>query len=131
MRPAQPARHASTERLNSALGVLSIPEKRLCIDSNKIARCKIRSVPVVRETGRALGVMAFFNPADAADFASRHVFLAHHLGRQTAGHVDAQFYLMTGVYTRALQIYRDGAEQLQVAAKRLMISVPDRTRSLP
>jgi diguanylate cyclase (GGDEF)-like protein len=138
---------ASTERLNSAFGVLSIPEKRLCIeherdmldagplrtawqqtqqhlmtwaqrqnrplvlngagrDSNKIARCKILSVPVVRETGRVLGVMAFFNPVSAPDFASRHVFLARHLGRQTASLVDAQFDLMTGLYTR------DGIEQM-------------------
>jgi diguanylate cyclase (GGDEF)-like protein len=156
---------ASTERLDSALGVLSIPEKRLCIeherdmldagplrtawqqtqqhlmtwaqrqnrplvlngagrDSNKIARCKILSVPVVRETGRVLGVMAFFKPADAADFASRHVFLARHLGRQTASLVDAQFDLMTGLYTR------DGIEQMYgglsdgpVAADRSIIYV--------
>jgi len=132
---------ASTERLHSALGVLYIPDKRLCIehdrdildapplreawkqtqqhlitwaqrqhrplvingagrDSQKVSRCKILSVPVVRDTGRVLGVLAFFNPADAADFASRHVFLARHLGRQTASIIDTQFDLMTGLYTR-------------------------------
>ena len=134
---------ASTERLKAAFGVLFIPNKRLCIEherlrdglktaslrtawlqtqqhllawaqrqnrplvsnaagrnSTKIPPCKILSVPITRDTGRALGVMAFFNPPDAADFASRHVFLARHLGRQTASLVDAQFDLMTGLYTR-------------------------------
>jgi len=49
-----------------------------------IPPCKILSVPIMRDSGRSLGVMAFFNPPEAADFASRHVFLARHLGRQTA-----------------------------------------------
>ncbi len=132
---------ASTLRLKSAFGVLSIPSKRLCIEHERepqkaaplkiawlktqqnliswaqrqnrplvsngagrnsatIPPCKILSVPIMRDAGRSLGVMAFFNPPDAADFASRHVFLARHLGRQTASFVDAQFDLMTGLYTR-------------------------------
>jgi diguanylate cyclase (GGDEF)-like protein len=70
------------------------------------ANCKIMSVPIVRDTGRVLGAMAFFNGADASDFASRHVFLARHLGRQMASIVDLQFDLMTGLYTR------DGLEQM-------------------
>jgi diguanylate cyclase (GGDEF)-like protein len=70
------------------------------------ANCKIMSVPIVRETGRVLGVMAFFNTPDASDFAARHVFLARHLGRQMAAIVDSQFDLMTGLYTR------DGLEQM-------------------
>jgi diguanylate cyclase (GGDEF)-like protein len=70
------------------------------------ANCKIMSVPIVRETGRVLGVMAFFNSPDASDFAPRHVFLARHLGRQMAAIVDSQFDLMTGLYTR------DGLEQM-------------------
>jgi diguanylate cyclase (GGDEF)-like protein len=70
------------------------------------ANCKIMSVPIVRETGRVLGVMAFFNMPAAPDFASRHVFLARHLGRQMAAIVDSQFDLMTGLYTR------DGLEQM-------------------
>ena len=133
--------NAATERLQCALGVLFVPDKRLTIehetdmlaavplrevwlkiqqqlivwaqrqqrplvvnragkDGVKLARCKILSVPIVRETGRVLGVMAFFNPADSPDFESRHVFLARHLGRETAALVDAQFDLMTGLYTR-------------------------------
>ena len=64
------------------------------------ARCKILSVPIVREGGRVVGVLAFFNPREAQDFSQRHVFLARHLGRQTASLVDAQFDLMTGLYTR-------------------------------
>ncbi len=69
-------------------------------DGKIVRRPKILSVPVVRDSGRVLGVLAFYNPHDAADFASRHVFLARHLGRQTATLVDAQFDLMTGLYTR-------------------------------
>jgi diguanylate cyclase (GGDEF)-like protein len=132
---------AATERLDCALGVLSIPEKRLMImhertkdqtqplrdvwhqtqqhllhwaqrqkrpflmnsagrTGQKLPRCKILSVPVLRDTGRVLGVLAFFNPADAPSFETRHEFLARHLGRETAGIVDAQFDLMTGLYTR-------------------------------
>jgi diguanylate cyclase (GGDEF)-like protein len=66
----------------------------------KITRCRILCVPVVRETGRVIGLLAFFNPPEARDYQSRHTFLARHLGRQTAGVVDAQFDLMTGLYTR-------------------------------
>jgi diguanylate cyclase (GGDEF)-like protein len=131
---------ASAERLKCAFAVMSIPNKRLCIEherdlldaaplkkawrqtqvqlvawaqrhnrplvinkvstGHKITPCKILSVPVVRDNGRVLGIMAFFNPPDGADFASRHVFLARHLGRQSASIVDAQFDLMTGLYTR-------------------------------
>ena len=69
-------------------------------------RCKILSVPVVRDTGRIIGILAFLNPPEAADFAQRHVFLARHLGRQAAALVEAQFDLMTGLYTR------DGLEQM-------------------
>ncbi len=130
---------AATMRLHCALGVLSVPEKRLVLEHERDAaaplraawkqseqhlitwaqrqnrplvingggrgtqeapRCKILSVPVVRDNGRVLGVLAFFNPPGAPDFASRHVFLARHLGRQTASLIAAQFDLMTGLYTR-------------------------------
>jgi diguanylate cyclase (GGDEF)-like protein len=70
------------------------------------ARCKILSVPLVRDSGRLIGIMAFFNASVAVDFAPRHVFLARHLGRQMASLVDSQFDLMTGLYTR------DGIEQI-------------------
>jgi diguanylate cyclase (GGDEF)-like protein len=63
-------------------------------------RCKILGVPVVRDTGQVIGVLGFYNPAAAPDFASRHVFLARHLGRQAAGMVESQFDLMTNLYTR-------------------------------
>jgi diguanylate cyclase (GGDEF)-like protein len=76
-----------------------------------IARCKILAVPVVRDTGRVLGVLAFFNGEDAPDFAARHVFLARHLGREAAAIVDAQFDLMTGLYTRG------GLEQMFTSMK--------------
>ena len=67
---------------------------------DKVAMCKLLAVPVVRDTGRVIGVLAFYNPTQAPDFASRHVFLARHLGRQTASIVDTQFDLITGLYNR-------------------------------
>ena len=57
-------------------------------------------MPIGREGGRVLGVLVFCNPAESADFCNRHIFLASHLGRQMAALVDAQFDLMTGLYTR-------------------------------
>jgi diguanylate cyclase (GGDEF)-like protein len=64
------------------------------------ARVRILGVPVVRDSGQVIGVLGFFNPASAPEFASRHIFLARHLGRQAAGIVESQFDLMTGLYTR-------------------------------
>jgi diguanylate cyclase (GGDEF)-like protein len=80
-------------------------QKTLMINSGaraetRVPTCKILSVPIVRDTGRVLGILAFFNPAGAGDFVSRHEFLARHLGRQTASIVESQFDLMTGLYTR-------------------------------
>jgi diguanylate cyclase (GGDEF)-like protein len=63
--------------------------------------CKMMCVPIVRETGRVVGIMAFYNPPQAKDFVPRHVFLARHIGRQAASLVEAQFDLMTGLYTRS------------------------------
>jgi diguanylate cyclase (GGDEF)-like protein len=132
---------ASTERLGSALGILSVPDKRLTVFCERDAaaaslreawrqtephlrnwaqrqkrplvvnkaraahdnlmRCKVICVPIVRESGRVMGLMAFYNPATAPDFRERHAFLARHIGRQAAGIVEAQFDLMTGLYTRS------------------------------
>jgi len=64
------------------------------------ARVRILGVPVVRDSGQVIGVLGFFNPASAPEFASRHIFLARHLGRQAASIVESQFDLMTGLYTR-------------------------------
>jgi diguanylate cyclase (GGDEF)-like protein len=74
--------------------------------AGRMARCKILCVPVVRESGRVIGALAFFNPPQARDYQNRHTFLARHLGRHTAGVVEAQFDLMTGLYTR------EGLEQM-------------------
>jgi diguanylate cyclase (GGDEF)-like protein len=65
-----------------------------------VPRCKILSVPMVRDTGRVIGVLAFFNPPESDNYGSRQTFLARHLGRQAASIVDTQFDLMTGLYTR-------------------------------
>ena len=137
---------AAMQRLESAYGVLIVPEKRIRVERDLSgtpllrdtcrqteqhlitfaqrqnrplivngqpprqaggpARCKILSVPVTRDTGEVIGVLAFFNPPQAPEFAARHVFLARHLGRQTATVVETQFDLMTGLHTR------DGLEQM-------------------
>jgi diguanylate cyclase (GGDEF)-like protein len=133
---------AATERLQSALGILCIPDKHLTVthenkrdasaglleawshtqqhlitwvqrqnrplvvngagrQGNNLPRCKVLCVPVVQESGRVIGVLAFYNPPQAPDYLSRHVFLARHIGRQAASIVEAQFDLMTGLYTRS------------------------------
>jgi diguanylate cyclase (GGDEF)-like protein len=136
---------AAAARLQSALSVIYIPGRRLCLEraqgsryaaqmlqawqrtrqhlltwaqrhnrpllvggaggKERKARVRILGVPVVRDSGQVIGVLGFFNPASAPDFAGRHVFLARHLGRQAAGIVENQFDLMTGLHTR------DGLEQ--------------------
>jgi diguanylate cyclase (GGDEF)-like protein len=84
--------------------------------SNKLfPPCKILSVPVARDNGRILGILAFYNPESAADFQSRHMFLARHLGKETGHLVESQFDLMTGLYTR------DGLEQMY-------LNVPEESR---
>jgi diguanylate cyclase (GGDEF)-like protein len=69
--------------------------------STKIIRCKVLCVPVVRESGPVVGALTFYNPPEAPDFLQRHAFLAQHIGRQAASIVEAQFDLMTGLYTRS------------------------------
>jgi diguanylate cyclase (GGDEF)-like protein len=133
---------AATVRLDSALGILCIPDKRMTLKyehektaaaalqgaweqtrqrlitwvqqqnrplmvngvgsgSSTLTRCKLLCVPVVRDSGRVIGALAFYNRPDAPDFIGRHVFLARHIGRQAASLVEAQFDLMTGLYTRS------------------------------
>jgi diguanylate cyclase (GGDEF)-like protein len=75
-----------------------------------MVRCKVLCVPIVRDTGRVIGAMAFYNPPEAADFLARQVFLARLIGRQAASIVEAQFDLMTGLYTRS------GLDQMYSAA---------------
>jgi diguanylate cyclase (GGDEF)-like protein len=130
----------ATSRLNSALGVLYVPDKRLTVKcenqaasvslfeawgqtqehlitwvqrqnrplvinsvgrrGKNLTRCKVLCVPVVRETGRVIGALAFYKFPQAEDYCGREVFLARHIGRQAASIVEAQFDLMTGLYTR-------------------------------
>jgi diguanylate cyclase (GGDEF)-like protein len=94
------------------------------------ARCKLLSVPMVREEGRVIGVMAFFKSCDAADFGRSQVFLARHLGRQAASLVDAQFDLMTGLYTRGglEQIYARDRDEAPVRAGSVIYIDIDRMR---
>jgi diguanylate cyclase (GGDEF)-like protein len=69
--------------------------------TRRFAPCKILAVPIALSNGKVIGVLAFFRRHDAADFSGRQVFLARHLGRQTATLVEVQFDLMTGLYTRS------------------------------
>ena len=132
----------ATTRLNSALGVLYVPDKRLTVKhengaaaastllaawsqtrehliawvqrqnrplalnnvgrkGKQLTKCKILCVPIVREAGRVIGALAFYNLPLAEDYSKRQVFLARHIGRQAASIVEAQFDLMTGLYTRS------------------------------
>lgn len=87
-------------------------------------RCKVLGVPVVRDTGRVIGVLAFYNASNAPDFMTKHVFLARHLGRQAASLVEAQFDLMTGLYTRGGldQMYR-GFDDVSDCAERSLLYI--------
>jgi diguanylate cyclase (GGDEF)-like protein len=76
-----------------------------------LVKCKVLCVPIVRDSGRVIGVLAFYNPPEASDFLARHVFLARLIGRQAASIVEAQFDLMTGLYTRS------GLDQMYDAAE--------------
>jgi diguanylate cyclase (GGDEF)-like protein len=66
-----------------------------------MAPCKVMSVPIIRDNGRVLGILAFYNPAEAEDYLPRHVFLARNIGRQAASLIESQFDLMTGLYNRS------------------------------
>jgi diguanylate cyclase (GGDEF)-like protein len=133
---------AATERLQSALGILCIPDKHLTIkheiekgasaslleawsrtqqhlitwvqrqnrplvingagrQGKNLPRCKVLCVPIVQEPDRVIGGMAFYNSPQSPDYSSRQIFLARHIGRQAASIVEAQFDLMTGLYTRS------------------------------
>jgi diguanylate cyclase (GGDEF)-like protein len=133
---------AAATRLNAALGILCLPDKRLTVKcehdpaaaprlleawaqmqqhlitwvqrqnrplvinsvgsgGKSLVRCKVLCVPIVRDSGRVIGALAFYNPPEAADFLARQVFLARLIGRQAASIVEAQFDLMTGLYTRS------------------------------
>jgi diguanylate cyclase (GGDEF)-like protein len=130
----------ATSRLNSALGVLYVPDRHLTIkaehdeaaapllevwsqtrdhlitwvqrqrrplvinrggrEGSDLGRCKVLCVPMERNTGQVTGALMFYNPPQAPNYTRRQTFLASHIGRQAAGLVEAQFDLMTGLYTR-------------------------------
>jgi diguanylate cyclase (GGDEF)-like protein len=74
--------------------------------------CKMLAVPVVRENGFVIGVMAFLKPPEDTDFSDNHLFLARQLGRQAGQLVERQYDLMTGLYTRG------GLEEMSAAIAR-------------
>jgi diguanylate cyclase (GGDEF)-like protein len=55
----------------------------------------------MRDAEHIIGLLVFYNSPDAPDYSGRQLFLAKHLGRQIGTLVDAQFDLMTGLYTRS------------------------------
>jgi len=86
--------------------------------ANARVPCKVMCVPIVQESGRVVGALAFYNLASAADYQPRQVYLARHIGRQMANLIEAQFDLMTGLYTRTgldqmSGIVRESAEELE------------------
>lgn len=88
--------------------------------SGALSACKMLCVPLLLQNGRTIGILIFFRPRDAANFSQRQVFLARHLGRQTASLVAAQFDLMTGLHTRS------GLEQAYATVE----SAPETRRSV-
>jgi diguanylate cyclase (GGDEF)-like protein len=79
-------------------------------------RYKVLCVPVMRDAEHIIGLLVFYNPPDAPDYSGRQLFLAKHLGRQIGTLVDAQFDLMTGLYTRSGldQMFSSQAEATEV-----------------
>lgn len=91
--------HTWAERQNRPLLVNGTPVARE--RSGAGGTCKILSVPLVRDTGRVIGVLAFFKTADRADFNSKQLYLARHLARKATLLSEAHFDTMTGLYTPA------------------------------
>ena len=65
-----------------------------------VPRCKILVVPLCAESGRLIGVLAFFRIPGSGDYGRRHCFLGTQLGRVALAAVEAQFDALTGLLTR-------------------------------
>ena len=63
-------------------------------------RCKILVIPLCAESGRLVGVLAFFRTPGSGDYRRRHCFLGAQLGRVALATVEAQFDALTGLLTR-------------------------------
>jgi diguanylate cyclase (GGDEF)-like protein len=61
---------------------------------------KIMAVPILTQSGRVSGMLAFFKPSDDADFARREQYLGRHIARQIGALLDSQYDLATGLFTR-------------------------------
>lgn len=61
---------------------------------------KIMAVPILTQSGKVAGLLAFFKPSDDADFARREQYLGRHIARQVGALLDSQYDLATGLYTR-------------------------------
>jgi len=60
---------------------------------------KIVSVPVRHVTGRVIGILAMFRPADGADFDLRHTRLVELLGRRVTAVLENNYDTLTGLLT--------------------------------
>jgi diguanylate cyclase (GGDEF)-like protein len=60
---------------------------------------KIVSVPVRHATGRVIGILAMFRPADGVDFDLRHTRLVELLGRRVTAVLENNYDTLTGLLT--------------------------------
>jgi diguanylate cyclase (GGDEF)-like protein len=60
---------------------------------------KIVSVPVRHVTGRVIGILAMFRPADGIDFDLRHTRLVELLGRRVTAVLENNYDTLTGLLT--------------------------------
>jgi diguanylate cyclase (GGDEF)-like protein len=74
-------------------------------------RCKILVVPLCAESGRLIGVLAFFRTAGSRDYRRRDCALGMQLGRLALATIEAQFDALTGLLTR------EALEQRQACVK--------------
>ncbi len=74
---------------------------RVGSEPSQIAPCKLLSVPVSGQNGKALGVLVFMNGPSAPDYIKRQSFLAAHIMRQAAQLLQSQYDLSTGLLTRS------------------------------
>jgi diguanylate cyclase (GGDEF)-like protein len=68
--------------------------------SSSVPRCKLLSVPLLRDAKHCLGLLVMLKSAGGSDFSDRHSFIATHIARQAAGFLAAQLDPSTGLYTR-------------------------------
>lgn len=94
---------------------------RVGSEASRIAACKLLSVPIAEQKGKAIGVLVFVNGPNAPDYVKRQSFLAAHVMRQAAQLLQSQYDLATGLLTRAA--LEDTYNGLPQSARDLSVSV--------